>query len=225
MQPLLKPVQQYKSVSDIPRDAHRGRIGFLLTLVAIAVGSILILFPAWLPNNEFNAIGEDGMVEMLQLILLIISAALFFSAAPHAGRLKPIFFALGLGGIAGAIGEYASPLEAVVGFPSEWIVWPLLLVIGFIFLLNGKPFVRFWGYASRRPAAGFLLAGVIIAYVFGNVFGSSEFWEASLGPGYNTKVPEIVEAYLELLACYFIFVSSLGFCIPVTKREKINSLG
>lgn len=165
-------------------------------------------------------LGEDGAVEMLQLILLVLSAALFFAASPHAGRLKPIFFALGLGAVTAAIGEYAGQLEKMLHINSDWLVFPLFFWIAWKFLMNLKAFTRFWGYASRKPAAGFMLAGVIIAYVFGEVFGSDRFWEASLGPGYDRKLPEVVESYLELLACYFIFVASLGFCLPVAKRDN-----
>lgn len=184
----------------------------------IALGSLLILFPAWLP--KYSAIGEDGIVEMLQLALLILSACLYFAAAPHAGRLRPIFFALGLGAVAGAIGEYAGQIEKLLPINSDWLVWPLFILIGWNILTNLKAFSRFWGYASRKPASGFLLAGIIIAYVFGEVFGSKQFWKASLGEGYHPSTPAVVESYLELLACYFIFVSSLGFCVPVTKRDK-----
>lgn len=157
---------------------------------------------------------------MLQLFLLTLSAALFFSAAPHAGRLKPIFFALGLGGISAAIGEFSGPLEKLLPIKTDWIVIPLFFIIGWMFLANPKAFSRFWGYASRRPAAGFLLAGIILAYVFGEVFSSQRFWKASIGEGYHPKTPKVIDAYLQLLACYFIFVSSLGFCLPLTRREK-----
>lgn len=208
-------------MKDLPSDAKRGRLGFLLGLICIAGGSILILFPAWLPSADFKAIGEDSAVELLQLALLLLSSILYFAAAPHAGRLKPIFFSLGLGALCGAIGEYAGPLEALLNpIQSEWIVWPIFVVIAWKFIANFKAFSRFWGYASRRPAAGFLLAGFIMAYVFGGVFGSDQFWDASLDGEFNPQVPKIVESYLELLACYFIFVSSIGFCLPVTKRSK-----
>ena len=113
------------------------------------------------------------------------------------------------------------PLESLLDpVQSEWIVWPIFLVIAFKLLKHPKAFSLFWGYASSKPAAGFLLAGIIIAYVFADVFGSTQFWQASLGAGFHPETPDIVESYLQLLACYFIFISSIGFCIPVTKRQK-----
>ena len=209
-------------MNDTPPDA-RQKLGFFLVLILIAGGSLLILFPAWLPSSKYKALGEDGAVEMLQLFLLILSAALHFAAMPHAGKLSPIFSALGFGAIAAAIGEYADTIEGLIKFIKvEWIVWPLFGIIAWKIFGNLKAFSQFWGYASKKPAAGFLLAGIIIAYVFGEVFGSKEFWQASLGTTVHREIPQVVESYLELLACYFIFISSLGFCLPITNRRALN---
>ena len=209
-------------MSDIPKDAQRGRLGFILMLILVALGSVLILFPAFLPTSSFNTVGEDGAVELLQLAFLILSAALYFATASHAGRLRPIFIALGLGGICAAIGEYRNILESLIPIKAEWLQYPLFAIIAYLFTRYIKPFGRFWGLASRQPTSGFLVAGVILAYVFGEAFGSKDFWEASLGVGYDKRIPSIVQAYLELLACYFIFVATIGFCLPITKRAKTS---
>ncbi len=194
-------------------------------LVLVALGSVLILFPAFLPKSSFNAVGEDGAVELLQLAFLIISAAIYFATAGHAGRLKPIFIALGLGAICAAIGEYEKPLEAIIDpIETEWIQLPILVIIGYLFIRHAKPLARFMGFASRRPTSGFLAAAVILAYVFGEAFGSKNFWEESLGTGYDERIPVIVKSYLELLACYFIFVATVGFCLPITKRTAPKEL-
>jgi len=138
------------NLNDIPKDAQRGRLGFLLMLVLVALGSVLILFPAFLPKSSFNAVGEDGAVELLQLAFLIISAAIYFATSGHAGRLKPIFIALGLGAICAAIGEYAKPLEAIIDpIETEWIQLPILVIIGYLFIRHAKPLARFMGFASR----------------------------------------------------------------------------
>ena len=191
----------------------------------IVGGSALILFPAWVPKSGLSAIGEDGAAEMLQLAFLLISAAIYFASASYAGRLKQIFQAFGVGAVCAAIGEYSGPVEELIAPVNlDWVLIPLFVVIAYLFTKNMKAFSRFWGYASRRPAAGFLLTAVILAYVFGEIFGSSKFWEASLGRGYDPRIPKIVETYLELLACYFVFVSTLGFCLPVTKKSPPKEL-
>jgi len=190
-------------------------------LILTSLGSLLILLPAYIPESRYNVVGEDGAVELLQLVFLMLTAALFFATSSHAGRLKPIFIALGLGALCGAIGEYGGVIEDLVpAIKSEWIQVPLFIAIGYIFVRYIKAFGRFWGLASRQPVSGFLCAGLILAYVFGEAFGSSRFWEASLGEGYDSRIPSIVESYIELLATYFIFVSSIGFCLPITKRPR-----
>lgn len=190
-------------------------------LIIVALGSVLILFPAFLPESRFNVVGEEGAVELLQLVFLVLSSALYFATSSHAGRLKPIFIALGLGALCGAIGEYGGTLEDLMKpVKSEWLQIPLFVIIGYIFIRYIKAFGRFWGLASRQPVSGFLGAALILAYVFGEVFGSEKFWEASLGVGYDSRIPKIVESYIELLACYFIFVATVGFCLPITKRRK-----
>ncbi len=206
-------------VSEFPKDAQRVKLGFFLMLLLISLGSLLILFPAWLPDSSFNAVGEDGTVEFLQVVFLVLSGALFFATSSHTGHLRPIFIGMGLGALAAAIGEYRSTLKDLIApVGLEWIQIPLFVVIGLLFLRNSKAFFRFWGFASNQPTTGFLLAALILAYVFGEVFGSSAFWVKSLGEGYDRQIPLIVNSYLELLACYFIFVSTLGFCLPITKR-------
>lgn len=189
-------------------------------LILVALGSLLILFPAFLPKSSFNTIGEDGAVEMLQVVFLILSGAIFFATSSHAGRLKPIFIALGLGALCAAIGEYENSLEEIIKpIECEWVQLPIFITIGYLFIRYAKPLGRFIGLASKRPASGFLAAAVILAYVFGEAFGSKNFWEVSLGAGYDKRIPIIVKSYLELLACYFVFVTTLGFCIPITKRK------
>jgi len=212
----------YSQMSDTSSDS-RGKLGFFLVLILIAGGSLLILFPAWLPSSKYQALGEDGAVEILQLFLLILSASLHFAAAPHAEKLGPIFSALGFGAIAAALGESAGMIEGLIApVKVEFFAWPLFIIIGWKILRNLKAFSQFWGYASKKPASGFFLAGIIIAYVFGEVFGSKEFWQASLGTTVHHAIPQVVESYLELLACYFIFVSSLGFCLPISKRRALK---
>ena len=54
---------------------------------------------------------------------------------------------------------------------------------------------------------------------FSRVFGSDAFWEATLDGQHHPDTPEICRAYLELLACYFVLLGSIGFCLPLTRRR------
>ena len=66
---------------------------------------------------------------------------------------------------------------------------------------------------------GFVLAAVIIVYAFSRVFGSKAFWDATLDGGHHPDTPRICQAYLELLACYFVLLAAIGFCLPLTRRR------
>ncbi len=206
---------------DFPNDAKRPKAGFFLMLLLVSLGSVAILLPASLPQSPYRAVGEDGAVELLQMVFLLLSAALFLATSGHAGRLRVIFIAFGLGAFCAAIGEYRRPLNDLIEpVRCEWLQLALLVVVGVLFFTHTKPLARFWGLASSQPTTGFLIAGLILAYVFGEAMGTRRFWEASLGAGYDTRIPRIVESYIELLACYFVFVSTLGFCLPITQTRK-----
>lgn len=210
-------------MSGLPTEAKKGKIGFLFVLILIAGGSAAILAPAWLPNEVKSLPSEGSSVEILQILFLAISSALFFGASYHVGRLKPIYFGFGLGGLAATVGEIGNDIDDLIApLSTETLLIPVFIWIGWSFLRKPKEFSRFWGYASKAPASGFLVAAIIIAYVFGEIFGSKAFWQASLGEQFDSRVPKIVEAYLGLLATYFTLVAAIGFCLPVTKKGRVR---
>jgi len=85
----------------------------LATYLLIGIGSVAIMAPAWLPNKPTLPL-EDNIVEFLQLALLFGSAAFFFAAAPHAGKIKPIFRILGYVGILVTISEHDMLINHVI---------------------------------------------------------------------------------------------------------------
>jgi hypothetical protein len=66
-------------------------------------------------------------------------------------------------------------------------------------------------------------AALLILYVFNRVVGSRRFWRASLGDGaFSPEIPDICKGYLELLACYLIFVGTIGFAVTLARRSSTN---
>ena len=191
------------------------------TLVYTAVicgGSILVLFPAWLPRGSSVAM-EDGAVELLQLALLSTSAAFLLAASSHAGRFQPTYRGMSFTTMAAAIGEFEDVLHTLMPSPwSSWVFMPFALIALYYFLRYKRESLRFVGLASRHPASGFIAAGLIIIYVFSRFFGSRGFWEATLEAEFPPELPRICRSYLELLACYFILVGVIGFCLPLSRR-------
>jgi hypothetical protein len=190
----------------------------LIIAIFISLGSILVLFPAWLPRGEKVAV-EDSAVELLQLALLSASAAFLVAASSHAGRFKPTYRAMACGTMAAAVGEFEEVLRNFMS--KEWsnlLPVPFLVVALYYLVRYKRETLRFAGLASRHPASGFIAAGLIIIYVFSRFFGSRQFWKATLESNFDPELPSICRGYLELLACYFILVGVIGFCLPVSRR-------
>ena len=193
----------------------------LLITALISLGSILILFPAWLPRGEDVGL-EGSAVELLQLALLATSAAFLLAASSHAGRFKPTYRAMSCATMAAAVGEFEGVLENVIPPQlSRLLVFPFLIVALYYLVRYKRETLRFAGLASRHPASGFIAAALILIYVFSRFFGSAAFWSATLGTAdFDPEIPRICRGYLELVSCYFILVGVIGFCLPIRRRES-----
>lgn len=164
---------------------------------------------------------ENSAVEILQLALLLVSLAILLAASAHAGRFRPTYQALAGCCLAAAIGE--SPwLEEMLHFSPDLLLIPVGASIAFLLLKNPRETLRFIALSARHPASGFVAAALIIIYVFAKFFGSHLFWAATLEGEVPSGLPQICSAYLELLACYFIFVGVIGFTLPLRRGREIN---
>lgn len=188
----------------------------------MALGSVLVLFPAWLPEATTSSLDlENSAVEILQLTLLILSLAICLAASSHAGRFRPIYQALALGCLAATLGE-APWLQDFLPFEKDLLLIPIFGLMGLLFIKNSRETLRFIGLSARHPASGFLAAALIIIYVFADFFGSKLFWSRSLNGEVPEGLPKICAAYLELLACYFIFVGAIGFTSPLRRGRELS---
>lgn len=199
-------------MSKKPKNIWKRRI---IIALLIAAGSILILFPAWLPEHT-TLPTEESAVEGLQVFLLLIAAAFWFGAAKAAGRIGPFYKLMGLGGIAAALGETEGMAQAYLPFPFHYIFIPAAIYAAILFFKNQKYFPRFYSEFTAHPAAGFFASALIMIYVLARFLGTSVLWKATLDGNYHPDIPRTVEGYLELLACYLLLVGTIGLCI----REK-----
>jgi len=195
--------------------------GNLLKALLIAGGAIAILLPAWLPNKP-SAPLSSGTVELLQAVLLAAAAAVMFGAQSHTGMYRPVARMLGLGFVAALIGEMEDFLSEFLGirFPEGPVIAVVLLVALVTALKHKRVVVHFFSTVGRHAGSGFIAAALLIIYVFNRIMGRPKFWQATLGDAFSPEVPQICSAYLELLACYLIFVGSLGFAISMTRRSE-----
>ena len=80
--------------------------------------------------------------------------------------------------------------------------------------------IHFLGVLGNHAGAGFIAAALLIIYVFNRVIGSRAFWKATLGADFSPAIPRTCKGYLELLACYLIFIGTLGLSITLARRRE-----
>lgn len=194
-------------------------VGNLVRALLIVAGCAAILLPAWLPNRPSVPI-ERGTVEMIQALLLAASAIVMFGASAHAGSYQPISRAIGLAFIAALIGEIEDFASDILGWsiPEKWLILAILLVALTTILRHRKTSFEFFTELGRHAGSGLIAAALLINYVFNIVIGSENFWRASLGNDFSRDIPKICSGYLELLACYLLFIGTLGLSLTLARR-------
>ena len=180
-----------------------------------------ILLPAWLPNTPSIPI-ERGTVELLQAFLLAAAAAVILGASSHAGVNRPVCRVLALGLVAAFVGEIEDFVSEILGrnFPEAWVIGGILVVALITIFRHRRVILRFTATLGNHAGSGMLGAALLIIYVFNRVVGSRKFWQASLGDAFSPEIPRICKSYLELLACYLIFIGILGLSITLARRPE-----
>lgn len=192
----------------------------LVRALFICGGAVAILLPAWLPNRPEVPI-ERGTVELLQACLLAAAAVVMLGAASHAGVYRPVCRILALGFIAAFVGEIEDFVSGILGwkFPEAWFVAGILCVALVTAARHRRVTVHFVATLGNHAGVGLIGSALLIIYVFNRVIGSAQFWKASLGPAFSPGIPRICRGYLELLACYLIFIGALGLSLTLARRR------
>jgi len=193
----------------------------LVRVLMICGGCVAILLPAWLPNRPSVPV-ERGTVELLQAFLLLASAAVVLGASPHAGAYRPVCRVLALGLIAAFVGEVEDFISEILQrrIPEAWVISALLLVALVTTIRHRRVMVHFLATLGHHAGSGLIAAALLIIYVFNRVMGGAAFWKASLGDAFSPDIPKICKSYLELLACYLIFIGALGLSITLARRRE-----
>ena len=192
----------------------------LVRVLLVCAGCVAILLPAWLPNNTSAPI-ERGTVKLLQAFLLAAATTIMLGAAPHAGHYRPVCRILALILISAVVGEIGDFLSGILGWkiPEIWIIGLILSVALFQTIRHRRAMLHFLAILGNHAASGMVASALLILYVFNRVIGTSPFWKAALGKAYSSEIPRICKSYLELLACYFIFIGALGLSLTLARRK------
>jgi len=195
----------------------------LVRIVLICGGCVAILLPAWLPNKP-GAPLQLGSVELMQAGLLAASAAVMIGALAHAGPRRAVCRFLAFGLAAAVVGELEDFISGILHwpFPDKWIIGFFVFLALATAMRHRYVMIRFLSTMGHHAGAGFIAASLLILYVFNRVIGSAQFWQASLGDAFSPEIPRLCKSYLELLACYFIFVGTLGLAITLGRRQELD---
>jgi len=108
-----------------------------------------------------------------------------------------------------------------IKLPEGWIIGVILAIALAIAVKHRKAVAKFCATLGSHAGSGFIGAALLILYVFNRVIGTAPFWKASLGAAvYSSEIPKICKSYLELLACYFVFVGTLGLAFSLARRAE-----
>ena len=165
-----------------------------------------------------------GTVELMQAGLLAAATAVMIGVLAHSGHRRAVCRVLAFSLAAALVGELEDFISGILKwpFPEGWVIGVLLGAALITFLRHRKVMIRFFGTIGRHAGSGFIGAALLILYVFNRVVGAPQFWQASLGDSFSPEIPLICKSYLELLACYFIFVGTLGLAITLGRREELD---
>lgn len=187
----------------------------------ICAGTLAILLPAWLPNRPAAPLGH-GTVALLQALLLAGASAVFFGATTHAGKNRPVCRILALGLAAAVVGKVEDFASLILGrpFPENWVVGAILVVVLITGIRHKRVVVEFVGTVGTHAGSGLIAAALLILYVFDRVIGRPRFWQAALGQAFAPEIPRICKGYLDLLACYLLFIGAIGLALTLARRAE-----
>jgi len=128
---------------------------------------------------------------------------------------------LGLGLVAAVMGKVEDLASLIMGrpFPQNWVVGAILLVALVTALRHRRVLLQFVGTLGHHAGSGLIAAALLILYVFDKVIGRHQFWQAALGAAFTPEVPRICRSYLDLLACYLLFIGAIGLALTLARRE------
>lgn len=195
----------------------------LVKTTLICGGCVAILLPAWIPDRNSAQLSR-GTVELLQALLLAAAAAVMLGGSPHAGHNRPVCRVLTIGLLIALVGEIDDFVTDILGrhFPEVWIVAVLLVIAIVSIAKHRKIMLHFFSTLGNHAGSGLIGSALLILYVFNHVIGSSKFWRATLGnEAFSPEIPRICRSYLELLACYLIFLGALGLSITLARRKEV----
>ena len=195
----------------------------LVKTTLICGGCVAILLPAWIPDRNSAQLSR-GTVELLQALLLAAAAAVMLGGSPHAGHNRPVCRVLTIGLLIALVGEIDDFVTDILGrhFPEVWIV-AVLLVIAIISIAKPpEDHAALFLHLGKSRGLGVDRLGAADSLRVQPRDRQLEVLAGDAGQRPSRRKSRgSVESYLELLACYLIFIGALGLSITLARRKEL----
>lgn len=166
-----------------------------LTIVSILVPLLVLLDATIL----FDHMSEGTLTEWAQAVLIIWTAALFFSGARTIPKAKGYLIC------AATLCCCMFLRENDVYFDVIWhgfwaVPVGIVLCLGVAFAIRHRQTVRepFLRHAATREGA-YLMVGFIVVLIFSRVYGSGDLWRPIMGPNYTWQIKAALQEGIELM--------------------------
>ncbi len=175
----------------------------------LAFGVFMLLVAAAVERLSPSVLlGEWGLLEILQLVLLSSSALFLFRAAKlegHGSAMHPLTHLL----LIALVRELDGPLDAVWhGFWKLPALGVLALCIQHI-VKSPRAILRSLEQHSHAPHAGLFLGASAVVLLQSRLLGRQSLWRSVLGDDYVYVVPRLVEEASELAGYALIFLAAV----------------
>ena len=162
-------------------------------------------------HNDIAVFHENGPIEWLQFILLVISiATLLYSSMARVRDSQELFFIFMLLATIAAIREVDSALNKLK--PSqiwEWLV-SLCIITGIVVYWRKKDaFTAQIAAFARTHAFSLLWCGFIVAVPFAQLVGREAFLQLLMGDDYIRSYKRVIEELGELMGYLLILIGSI----------------
>jgi hypothetical protein len=171
---------------------------------------VLIVMLRLLCRFGFTAIiKEDGILEWLEFLWLLLSSLFIFFAARRTTRYSSLFAVLWLVPLIAGARELDAEFDRL--FHGAWVIpagFLALLVLNRISKCYSSLKAELLRFIQSQQMV-FLSLGFFIVVVFAQVSGRQAVWHTLLGEHYVRDVGRFVEEYLEFLGYIIILVGSI----------------
>lgn len=165
-----------------------------------------------------SAYSERSLTEWLEMLLSLASGVLFLVSARLQPALRPALAMLAALCLMMCVREGDFLLDEYV-FDGAWqTLVTAIIVVTAIYVwrqpLPVKPAILDF---ARLPAAGILLSGFMVLFVFSRLFGRESFWQVVMGDTYMRVVKNIAEEGTEIMGYGLIAISAAELLFTILR--------